>query len=217
MDQPFLSALLQLYDGLFGASDPSKHRINAGKVVQAPETFPVSATHDLIRRRRSTRSGDGPALALLDALCLLNDAAGVTESAAQGAKFAVPLAAGIPELRMFMFVREDGANAGCWEFLQKQACATKLDTPADFNPFIDAWERTGALSIVFAYPLEPVRAYANNLLHACVEIGAVSQNIALLALERFGRQCCLGGIVDVPAFSDRLGREVLPLHAITIG
>jgi hypothetical protein len=217
MDDSFLPALRCLYGDLFGEFRLPDGRMSTGKVVEAAAIFPDSAMRDLIRRRRSTRSGNGPALTLPEALCLLRDAVGVTQDDAQGVKFAVPLAAGVPELRMFVFVRETGANAGCWEFLQKDACASKLDTPQDFNPFIDSWERTGALSIIFGYPLEPARTYANNLLHACVEIGLMSQNIALLALERFGRQSCLGGIVDVPGFSNSLGREVLPLHAITIG
>lgn len=210
------AALLNLYRCLFGDIPLSGPAISIEKTVLLGEQAPHSPLHKLIVARRSSRTNRAGPVPLLDALTLLRDAIGMTLQADGAIKYAVPLAGGVPELRIFVFIRQAGIDFGCWEFLQQTSSANKLNTPRDFNPFIDSWEQCGGLSIIFAYPEHPQRTYSNNLFHAFVETGLMSQNIALLALERLGRQSCMGGIVDVPAFCRVLGRDPLPLHAITI-
>jgi hypothetical protein len=212
----FSSALLDLYADIFGAIPAPKQMPGTGSFVRIPGPPLNSLLPTLIGRRRSVRSASGRPLALQEVLALLRDAAGLTETGPGGMKYAIPVAGGVRELKFFFFVRTPDDDHGCWEFIPEQSGAFKLLTPADFNPFIDSWERDGALSIIFGYPRSCGRNYANNLMHCCVEIGLISQNLNLLVLERFGRQCCMGGIVDVPAFMKTLGSAVLPLHSITV-
>lgn len=218
-DAPMVAELLQIYYTLFEGALPQRQSqpIAATRVLD----FNLEQVRDchltrLLSRRRSTREPTGQPLRTDEAMGLLCDAIGPGLRDEPG-RCVVPLAGGIAEVRVFFFLLESpNERRRCFEFIQQDGGAKEIGTSSTFEPFLEHWERQGAMSIIFGYPRRARRTYVNNLAHAFFESGAMSQNLSLLALQRFGKQSCVGGIVSVPEFDRVLGADTIPLHSLTI-